>query len=73
MLSIVGEGLFGNSFEVSIGVEPMLVLHLHSLGLLAQSCPFSTTLNSTVYRSVHRHAHVQNRVHRASEMFLAFP
>ncbi len=34
------KGLFGNSFDVSVGVEPMLVLHLRSLGILAQSCPF---------------------------------
>ena len=38
--SALVKGLFGNSFDVSVGVEPMLVLHLHSLGILAQSCPF---------------------------------
>ena len=38
--STLVKGLFGNSFDVSVGVEPMLVLHLHSLGILAQSCPF---------------------------------
>jgi len=40
LCSALVKGLFGNSFDVSVGVVPMLVLHLHSLGILAQSCPF---------------------------------